>query len=288
MNKRANRVYWLLFIMMLIIGIAIGIDGIRAEKHSNETDEINSAETIAETKAETNTEESTEETTDEDDYEDSEATTIDAETANKLISEFYDGQVFIGDSIMSGFAKYATSLDSPEWLNNIIFLAQLSMGISSALDDDGPMYQGETRSVCDSVAMIQPDRIFINLGINEMQGLGSPGYSIEKLTNKYEELITAIKSASPESTIYVISITPCTEESETTQFNNDIISEFNEALEECTADWGVEYLDFASEFGDALDSEYAADFVHHNNTSYSEKWVPFFEKLALENSVISE
>lgn len=280
MNKRANRVYWLLFIMILILIMSIIIDIIRTKKHENDENTVQVVEVTTQT--ETTTESTTEETTTAEDT--TEGTTIDEAQANQILKDFYDGQVFMGDSIMDGFARYVPKTEAPEWLNDIVFLTKVSWGISSALDDDGPMYQGKSQNVCDSLSAINPERIFINLGINEMNGLGTPGYSIEKLLNTYGEVISAIQEAVPESTIYVINITPCTEEGETAIFSNDTIKEFNEELKTETAVWGVEYLDLAGEFGDVLDPEYSNDnFVHHNDKAYSEIWVPFFRNLALES-----
>lgn len=291
MNKRTNRVYWLLLIMVLIFGISICIDGIRKEKHKDDSasitvNEINNRSTIMESD-ENSTEIITEETTYEETTESTEVTTIDPVVANQKISEFYNGQVFMGDSIMSGFATYVSKSDSgaPQWLDNVIFLPKVSWSIKSALsDNNGPMYHGKAQNITVTLAEIKPKRIFINLGINEMNGLGSPGYSIEKLTTRYGELVEGIKNASPSSQIYIINITPCTEEKETATFSNAIIKEFNTALEEKSSEWGVTYLDLASEFGDVLDPELSSDnFVHHNDKAYTEKWVPLLEKVALNS-----
>mgnify|MGYP005767145561 CR=1 FL=1 len=280
MNKRANRVYWLLFIMVLILGVSIIIDGIRAKKHENDNSVVQVIETTAQT--ESTTESTTGETATSEDA--TEGTTLDEAAANQKLKDFYDGQVFVGDSIMDGFARYVPKTEAPEWLNNVIFLTKVSWGINTALDDDGPMYQGKAQNVCDSLGAIKPERIFINLGINEMRGLGTPGYSIEKLLNTYGEAIAAIKEATPSSKIYIINITPCTEEKETALFSNATIKEFNEDLKAQCDVWGVEYLDLASKFGDVLDPELSSDdFVHHNDKAYSEIWVPFFRNLALES-----
>ena len=48
-----------------------------------------------------------------------------------------------------------------------------------------------------------------------MNGLGSPGYSVDKLINKYGELITKIKKASSTSNIYILNITPSIQETAT-------------------------------------------------------------------------
>lgn len=282
MNKRANRVYWLLFIMIFIIGLSIVIDCIRTEKNKDNNNANNILE-VQSRNADAISESTTNEITTLSDEETTETTTIDATAAAQKVKEFYSGQVFMGDSIMSGFATYASKKTAPEWLNNVIFLSKVSWGISSALsDNNGPMYQGKSQNICETLTQIKPERIFINLGINEMNGLGSPGYSIDKLLNKYGELIEGIKTAVPMSKIYIINITPCTVEKETAIFSNATIKEFDNKLKEKSNEWGFVYLDLASEFGDSLAPELSSDkFVHHNDKAYSEVWVPFLEKLAL-------
>lgn len=282
MNKRANRVYWLLLILMFILGLSMAIDGIRAEKHKNDKP---MSGTVKET-TEATTYETFSETISVNEEDASETTTLSSEEAKKKITEFYSGQVFMGDSIMSGFALYSSKESAAEWLNNVIFLSKTSWSISSALNDNnGPLYQGKAQNITESLAQINPKRIFMNLGINEMNGLGSPGYSVEKLIGKYGELITGIKNVVPESKIYVINITPCTAEKETPTFSNAVIKEFNEGLKEKSEEWGITYLDLANEFGDVLDTELSSDnFVHHNDSAYSEKWVPFLEKIALSEN----
>lgn len=282
MNKRANRVYWLLLIMLFIFGLSIVIDGIRAEKHKNsEVQNVNVEESQSVSEEMVSTEITTENTS---------AATENTETTTELtdaelekVNEFYKGQVFIGDSIMSGFANYASTSEAPEWLNNVVFLSKVSWGISAALNDNsGVFYQGKTQDLFTTLEKIKPGKIFVNLGVNEMNGLGSPGYSVDKLLGKYGDLISKVKKATPESKIYIINITPCTSERETATFSNAIINEFNKSVESSSAQWGVTYLNLASEFGDVLDAEFSTDGVHHNNKSYTEKWVPFFEKLALK------
>lgn len=279
MNKRANRVYWMLIIMVFLIGISIIIDCIRRDKNSTEAVAVNEntteiTEAFSEGSQETEETEQTSETT--------EGTTMDPAAAEEKIKSFYNGQVFVGDSIMSGFATYASKADTVDWFNDVVFLTKTSWGINSALDNDGPMYHGKSQNVCTSLGEIKPDKIFINLGVNEMNGLGTPGYSIEKLLGGYEEFINSVKEAVPESKIYIINIMPCTEDGETNIFKNSTIKEFNAELKEKCAQWGCEYLDLAGEFGESLDPELSSDdFVHHNDKSYTEKWVPFFEKLAL-------
>ncbi len=287
MNKRANRVYWMLFIMMLILGLCFAIDGIRAEKHSADDSTISGQTMI---NNENNTAEAaSEELTDDEDTteeeETTEGTTIDPALGERVYESFYNGQAFVGDSIMKGFSTFASKSEAPAWLKNVVFLSKTSWGIGSALDANGPFFRGREQSVCTSLSEIKPKRVFINLGINEMNGLGSPGYSIEKLINKYSEFISKLKETIPSAELYIINITPCTAEKETAIFRNSTIKDFNTALEAKCEEWNVNYVDLASGFGDVLLPELSSDnFVHHNDKAYREIWLPCLERIAVEHT----
>lgn len=280
MNKRANRVYWLLAIMLFIFFMSIVIDCIRAGIRNSQGESVITEDNLEVSTEGTSIEITTENTTF--NIETTETTSKLSDDDIQKVKDFYKGQVFVGDSIMSGFANYTSTDDAPEWLNDVIFLSKVSWGISAALNDNnGIFYQGKTQGLFTTLEQIKPKKIFVNLGINEMNGLGSPGYSVDKLINKYGELITKIKKASSTSNIYILNITPCTEKRETATFSNATIREFNKEVENKAKTWGVTYLDLAGEFGDVLSSELSTDGVHHNNKSYTEKWVPFFEGFAL-------
>ncbi len=289
MNKRANRVYWLLLIMILIMGVCILADEKRGQEEiSSDTEITTSAPTedrqteSTEMTSEGSTEQISEGSTEQVSEGDTESTT--AADINVLTS-YYKNTVFTGDSIMTGFATYISGRKTaPAWLKQCTYLAKTSWGIADALKGtNGPMYGGKAQGITASLAEIKPERIFINLGINEMNGLGSPGYSIEKLNGKYGELIADIKGAVPNAKLYILSVTPCTAAKQTSMFNNATIKKFNQSVADKAQEWGVTYLDFAAEFGEALAPEYANDGIHHTEKAFTEVWIPYFEKLAVEN-----
>ncbi len=282
MNKRANRVYWLLLIMIFIMGVCILADEKRGEVPSEVPETTASAPDDAQQTTQPNTEQTNESTTEQTDEGTTETTT--AVDVN-VLSSYYRNTVFTGDSIMTGFATFVSGRKTaPAWLKQCTYLAKTSWGIDDALKGtNGPMYGGKPQSLTTSLALIRPEKIFVNLGINEMNGLGSPGYSIEKLNGKYGELISNIKTAAPAAKIYVMSVTPCTAAKETSMFNNATIRKFNQSLEDKAQEWGVIYLDFASEFGEALAPAYANDGIHHTEKAFNEVWIPYLEKIASEN-----
>lgn len=215
----------------------------------------------------------------------SETTTVSPENQQAVVDEFYKNSVFVGDSIMAGFAKYAATSEAPEFLKKITFLASVSYGVGDAIKPAGngvvhPMYKGVSQPVPDTLAQIKPERVFINLGINELNGV-----SAEKVGEKYGKFIEMIKKASPDSKIYIINLTYIVKGKEKEHFTNGGIREYNQYLENHASQWGVTYLDLASKMtkdGSSLPAEYSSDgYVHHNKTGYG-IWVQFLKDTAIK------
>jgi lysophospholipase L1-like esterase len=186
-----------------------------------------------------------------------------------------------------GFSNYSSLSDSPAFLKQITYLAAVNYGTYNALkpvegNNVHPIYQGKPVAVCDAVKEIQPSRIFINLGINELAGSNA----IQRTIYNYCQLVYNLKLSSPDSKIYVVSLSPMTKSHETSTFNNDTIKEFNKNLQKFAEPWGVTYVDLASiltnEQG-ALPESYSTDgYVHLTNTVYS-YWGNYFKKYATEH-----
>ena len=143
-----------------------------------------------------------------------------------------------------------------------------------------PMYKGVSQPVTTSIAEIKPERVFVNLGINELNGV-----SAEKVGKKYGQLIEKIKEASPNSKIYVISLTYIVNGKEKEHFTNAGIKVYNQYLERNCKEWGATYLDLASKMtkdGNSLPAEYSSDgYVHHNKAGYA-LWVQFLKDTAVK------
>ena len=267
----SNRVYILLLILIGIFTAVFFIGGYR--RVNGNIDEYGNE--INETTEGTSTEATTEVTT---------VGEVNSEV-EAVAEKFYENSVFVGDSIMAGFAGYAASSEAPMFLKKITFLASVSYGVGDALKGNvsgvvHPMYKGVSQPVTTSISQIKPKRIFINLGINELNGV-----SAERVGKKYGQLIEKIKEASPNSRIYVISLTYIVNGKEKEHFTNAGIKVYNKYLESHCKEWGATYLDLASKMtkdGNSLPAEYSSDgYVHHNKAGYA-VWVQFLRDTAVK------
>lgn len=210
----------------------------------------------------------------------SETTTLELTAEQKqTVVDFYKNTVFVGDSIMSGFAMYSKE---PEIMNEITFLSAASYGVDAALKNTGIMYQGESKPLIEHLKVINPDKIFINLGVNELNGVPA-----KKVGDKYGQLIENIKEAVPDSDIYVMGVTYFVEGKETETYNNATIREYNSYIQENAENWGITYIDLPSKLSDSkgyLPAEWSSDGrIHHNQAGY-DQWMTLLKETALKYS----
>ena len=87
------------------------------------------------------------------------------------------------------------------------FLAAGSFSANNALWDVGeesvhPVYQGEQRQIWDSISMMGSKKVFIMLGMNDLNITG-----LEGSCEIYQELIGKIKESNPDVEIHIMSMT---------------------------------------------------------------------------------
>lgn len=272
MRSRGSRVYVLLAIMSVIMFFSIIIDMTKSDNNiesiANNSSEIN---VNIENETEIASQEKTEATT---------ALVLNSEQ-EKQVERFYKNTVFVGDSIMSGFETFAgnQSVEVPDFVRDLVFLAARSYGVDSAISGKSVMYKGESRPLVDTLEIINPDKIFINLGVNELDGVPA-----EKVGEKYGRLIKSIREKLPDTGIYIMGVTYFVEGKETDTYNNGGIREFNNYLRSHANEWVVTYLDLPSRLSDSkgyLPAEFASDGrIHQNNEAYK-VWVEFLEETAI-------
>ncbi len=220
-------------------------------------------------------------------------TSVEGETGSELleftqeeIESFYDDSVFVGDSVMLGFRNYAQKRKDDTLLSRMKFLAAGSLSVNNAFWDTKnkksvhPIYKGQKRYIWDSLALMESKRVFIMLGINDLNV-----YGLEKTRDKYKELIEKIEESCPDVEVYIMSMTYVLHGKEKGNLKNDTIREFNAMLEELAKEneWGYVSLadSLADENGD-LAKEFCSDgFVHQNAAAY-DVWVSVLRDYAAQ------
>ncbi|MBD5340488.1 MAG: sialate O-acetylesterase [Bacteroides sp.] len=122
----------------------------------------------------------------------------------------------------------------------------------------------------DQVTNGKPRKIFLLIGINDV----SHGLTVDKLAERYENLVKAIKEKSPDTKLYVQSIMP---------INNDFgvykglkgkentVVEFNNRIRKIASDNSVTYIDLWPALSDGkgkLKRNYTNDGLHLTGEGY--------------------
>lgn len=200
--------------------------------------------------------------------------------AEKGISEeeidaYFDGTVFVGDSVMLGFRNYSMSR-SNTFLGRIQFLASGSFSVHNAFwpvtsKSVHPIYQGQQRLVWDSIGIMQPRRVFLFFGLNDMN-MGS----LEETCSLYAQVIANIKTTCPDAEIHIMSMTYTLAGKGKGRLNNPNIRQFNEMLKQMCWDNGWGFVDIANPLADGngdLMPAYCSDNYVHQTTAAYNVWV---------------
>lgn len=122
----------------------------------------------------------------------------------------------------------------------------------------------------DQVVKGHPKKIFLLIGINDV----SHGLSVDKLAERYANLVEEIRKRSPETQLYLQSLMP---------INNDFgiykglkgkektVVEFNKRIKEIAEKNGLEYIDlwpFLSDAKGKLNRKYTNDGLHLTGPGY--------------------
>lgn len=194
------------------------------------------------------------------------------EIAEEQIDAYFENTVFLGDSIMLGFRNYSRKQKEGSFLKQIQFLAAGSYSADEALkgvtkNSVHPLYQGKKQHAWESIEQIAPSKVFICLGLNDLNISGLQGS-----LDKYKELIQKIQDKQPDVEIHIMSMTYTLAGASSGKLNNDTIREYNLMLLDTAIENGWGYIDIANPLADEegdLAEKYCSDgFVHQTAAAY--------------------
>ncbi len=147
-------------------------------------------------------------------------------TAEKDVTAQFKNSVFMGDSIVEGFA-----------VNEILPNESVMAGAGATA---GYIYE----EYMDDLAEKKPNNVFIMLGSDDMlMPVDDPKALFESDLRK---LINKIKKEVPDAKIYLQSITPVTQEALKQEPRYERIEEYNELLKGLAGKLSVDYIDIGA------------------------------------------
>ena len=152
----------------------------------------------------------------------------------------------------------------------------------------GDVTDGLLRRMDESIFALEPKKVFINIGTND---ISSPGYTRERLLAQYRKILEQIKARLPETEIYVLSYYPVNRalpgvdpEQVAAMFGartNEELRAVNGELEALAAALGCTYIDvfdcLTDENGN-LRAEYTIEGMHMYANGYAvvlERLLPY-------------
>lgn len=183
----------------------------------------------------------------------------------EALSAYFDGTVFVGDSIMQqiGRFKLEQAERGRQMLGQARFLTLSSYTLYQGsritpLEHKAAFRMGGERiSLSKALYRMGARRAFILLGMNDQAG--------DRLKNDlkmYDRLIDLTLKQNPDLQLIALSVTPIMRRAQTKALNQKNFDAFNEGLEELCQQKGVKYLDVATALKDEngfLRADYASD-----------------------------
>ncbi|WP_432651246.1 GDSL-type esterase/lipase family protein [Huintestinicola sp.] len=177
-------------------------------------------------------------------------------------SEFFSSDLFIGDSISTGYSLYG-------FLDDKNVYAKVGLNPSTVLTKSVSTCYGEI-GISTMLSYTMPKRVYIMLGSNGIQWL-----SVGNMLQSTDTLVDLIKETCPDCEVVIISVPPVTAGYDSTVDDVDVmakINEYNTSLRSyCTAN-NMLFVDAASILKDEtgyFNSTYAeSDGMHFKSSAY--------------------
>lgn len=177
-------------------------------------------------------------------------------------AEYFDNAIFIGDSITTGYRIWQPHITiGGETLENTFIFANGSYGIYNALQDVSgrsihPELDGVQMSPEDAVAASGAERVFIDLGLNDVL------YPLDTFLHNYRLLVNRILARNPDVEVIFLPVPPYMHEAQPSPDRNARIAEYNNALIVLAHEMGLAFIDSTAPLrceNDGLKEQFCGD-----------------------------
>lgn len=194
-------------------------------------------------------------------------------TTSKAADSYFDDACFIGHSLVVGMKNYFSLPNADFYAVSGISASRMLTYDRFQLEATDGNLQHELGTIADVLQEKSYGKIYIMLGVNE---LGPEEDHLNIYYSSMLQLVDIVKAAQPQADIYLISITPVSEDRsmDSANFNRENILRFNDKLQQVSLDKKVYYLDafgaFANAEGYMPDNCVTADGIHLLASEYTQ------------------
>ena len=203
----------------------------------------------------------------------------DGRLTDRQLMAYYDGALFVGDSITRQLHVYVIGQrrEDPEFFAGARFLTAQSYALYTASrkklmpEAVNLAYRGRSMTMFDIIEETRPSRVFILLGVNDYVG-----EKIEKAVGWAERIVDVTAQVSPGTQVVFQSLTPVTPAFCRKRDYRALWDQYNEALRAMCERKGAGYVNSADALKDEegyLHSGYTSDGEYHLNHSGLRVWL---------------
>lgn len=180
----------------------------------------------------------------------------------EMDDSFFENAAILGNSLVDGLMLYSN-------LKSMKYFSGTSVSVVSAtMTKSRTLKNGSTGTLVQALCQDPHDKIYIELGINEIGG------DLDYFIRVYSNMLDTIRTAEPDADIYILSILPVTKgkSDSSSVFNMTRVDMYNEALHTLAGEKQCYYMDLCSALeGDDgyLPSDWSFDGVHLHAQYYS-------------------
>lgn len=191
-------------------------------------------------------------------------------------SYFYSDAAFIGDSVSMMLRNRSSATGD---LPGALFLVRGSYSVGHAVN--GTMlltYQGAEMSPEDALAASGVKKVFIMLGMNDLNI-----YGVDGTIQNWGTLISRIRDKCPNIQIYIQSMSPVWTGKESGRLNNSTIDYYNTLLQSFAASNGCYFINVAPYLKDStngLATSYCSDSFVHLTYAGADAWIKVLKNFA--------
>ena len=194
---------------------------------------------------------------------------------------FYDDGVLFGDSLTQGLRRYRSAVQQTdkEFLSETEIVYSVSISLYEAsrrnlLNNVPFRYRGKVQSMYQIAQQIDPQKVFILLGLNDRVG-----EKVDKAISWVEYTIKGMQEYVPDAQLYFFSLTPVTASYARSVKDKDYqqkLDKYNLLLKETCEQNGAFYIEIAEPLKDEtghLSADYTSDKKCHLNDEGNALWI---------------